>query len=234
MPTFAKVEGVQDWHDLDTGRSRNAYLSADVVLCQGDNDVAALSDRRDHLEVVGSDRLQRIWNDDLPHDRDPSVVANVNFTYGVLTEHRDLWVETVIEAAERAGLPVSLSMHPSETARYPDRAAPDPLRHLLTVHSIFVSRFSTAIYEAIARGCSCIYYNPHGERVETFQDPSGAFNVARTQHELQEALGEARHMSRHQAKARGEAFFSRQVSMVPGATVAERTAEAIVARTRTS
>ncbi len=234
VPTFAKVEGVQDWNDVDTGRSRNAYLSADVVMCQGDNDVAALTGRRGNLEIVGSDRLERIWNDPLPRDGDPSVVANVNFTYGVLTEHRDLWVSTTIEAADRVDLPLTLSMHPSETARYPDRAATDPLRHLLTVDSIFVSRFSTAIYEGMARGCVCIYYNPHGERVETFQNPEGAFFTAGTMAELEDALRTARTIGRDEAKERAAAFFARQVSMVPGRSVAERAAAVIDAYTHRS
>ena len=88
--SFAKVEGVQDWLDHDTGMVRNAYLASDVVLCQGDNDVAALEGRRGRLEVIGSDRLEAIWNGPLPVNGDPRVVGNVNFTYGVQSEHRAL------------------------------------------------------------------------------------------------------------------------------------------------
>lgn len=225
--TFAKVEGVQDWHDRDTGRERRAYLSADIVLCQGDNDIAALERRREGLHLVGSDRLEHIWHDPLPSDRRPSVVANVNFTYGVLTEHRDLWVSTARTAAQRAGLPIALSMHPSERATYPGLAATAPLRHLLTVDSIFVSRFSTALYEAMARGCSVIYYNPHGEAVETFQDPRGAFPIASTELELEQALRTEATRSRAEVKEAAAEFFLRQVSIVDGSPVAVRTADVI-------
>ena len=225
--SFAKVEGVQDWHDDDTGRVRNPYLAAAVVLCQGDNDVAALKDRRDNLEVVGSDRLERVWRQELPPDNDPRVVANVNFTYGVLTEHRDLWVETVLGACRKAGVPLDLSIHPSATASYGEVAADTPLRHLLVEDSILVSRFSTVLYEGMARGCSAVYYNPHGEQVPTFANSEGAFDVAENPTELAEALEMAMKRTRAEAKQRATEFFAKQVSMLPGDPVAARTADVI-------
>ena len=58
VPTFAKVEGVQDFDDVDTGRERRPYRAAAVILGQGQNDADALTDkglgRREH-------RLERIW-----------------------------------------------------------------------------------------------------------------------------------------------------------------------------
>jgi hypothetical protein len=225
--SFAKVEGVQDWLDHDTGRVRNAYLAADVVLCQGDNDVRALEGRRGRLEVIGSDRLEAIWNGPLPADRDPRVVGNVNFTYGVQTDHRDLWVETLRDACRSAGLPLDLSLHPSETARYPGLAAAEPIRHLMVTDSILVSRFSTVLFEGMARGCSVIYYNPHGEQVPTFHNPDGAFDIAEDPATLAHFLVAAKTRKRGEAKERATEFFAAQVSMVPGSSVATRTADAI-------
>ena len=46
VPTFAKVEGVQDFDDVDTGRYRGAYRTAGVVLGQGENDVEAFRNER--------------------------------------------------------------------------------------------------------------------------------------------------------------------------------------------
>lgn len=225
--SFAKVEGVQDWLDHDTGRVRNAYLAADVVLCQGDNDVAALAGRRERLEVVGSDRLEAIWNNPLPADREPRVVGNVNFTYGVQTEHRALWVSTLRDACQEAGVPLDLSMHPSETAKYPGLAASEPIRHLLVTDSILVSRFSTVLFEGMARGCSVIYYNPHGEQVPTFHHPDGAFDLAADPATLAGHIATATKRTRAEAKERAAAFFQRQVSMIPGTSVAVRMADAI-------
>lgn len=225
--SFAKVEGVQDWLDHDTGKIRNAYLGSDVVLCQGSNDVGALEGRRDRLEVVGSDRLEAAWNDPVPADPSPRVVGNVNFTYGVQSEHRDLWVETLRDACRRANVPLDLSLHPSETATFPGLASPDPIRHLLVSDSILVSRFSTVLFEGMARGCSVIYYNPHAEQVPTFHHPDGAFDIAEDPLALARHIEAAKVRKRAEAKERAAAFFARQVSMVPGASVANRTVEAI-------
>ena len=225
--SFAKVEGVQDWLDHDTGRVRNAYLAAEVVLCQGENDVRALEGRRGRLEVIGSDRLEAIWTGPLPSDRDPRVVGNVNFTYGVQSEHRDLWVETLRDACRRANVPLDLSLHPSESAQYPGLAAAQPIRHLMTTDSILVSRFSTVLFEGMARGCSVIYYNPHGEQVPTFHHPEGAFDIAEDPQTLFLHLESAKGRKRAEAKERAARFFEGQVSMIPGVPVATRTADAI-------
>jgi hypothetical protein len=226
--SFAKVEGVQDWLDHDTGRTRHAYLAARVILCQGENDVAALEGRRGSLEVVGSDRLEAIWKADLPPDRPPRVVGNVNFTYGVQSEHRDLWVRGLQRACAAAGVPLDLSLHPSESARFPGLASPHPIRHLMVTDSILVSRFSTVLFEGMARGCSVIYYNPHGELVPTFHHPEGAFDIAEDSDTLARHLETAMRRTRSEARERAARFFERQVSMIPGAPVAVRTAEAIV------
>ncbi|HET7180700.1 MAG TPA: glycosyltransferase family A protein [Candidatus Limnocylindrales bacterium] len=225
--SFAKVEGVQDWLDDDTGRERFAYLASDVVLCQGDNDVHALEGRRDRLEVIGSDRLEAIWNAPLPADARPRVVGNVNFTYGVQTDHRELWVGSLREACQRTNVPLDLSLHPSETARYPGLASADPIRHLMVKDSILVSRFSTVLFEGMARGCSVIYYNPHDEKVPTFHHPDGAFDIANDPQELARHLEAAKGRSRAEAKDRAAAFFAGQVSMIPGSSVATRTVDAI-------
>ena len=225
--SFAKVEGVQDWEDRDTGLDRNAYLTADVVLCQGENDVQALEDRREGLEIVGSSRLESIWSAALPADAAPRVVGNVNFTYGVQSEHRDLWVESLREACRRANVPLDLSLHPAESAKYRAQAASEPIRHLLLQDSILVSRFSTVLFEGMARGCSVIYYNPHREQVPTFHHPNGAFDVAEDPETLAALIERSKGRRRSEARQRAAAFFGSQVSIVSGASAAERTAEAI-------
>ena len=50
IPTFAKVEGVQDFDDADTGRVRRPYRTAAVILGQGENDAQALPGQ--HVAVV--------------------------------------------------------------------------------------------------------------------------------------------------------------------------------------
>jgi hypothetical protein len=106
-------------------------------------------------------------------------------------------------------------------------AADTPLRHLLVEDSILVSRFSTVLYEGMARGCSAVYYNPHGEHVPTFANPEGAFDVVTNPSELAEALEMAKKRTRAEAKQRASEFFAKQVSMLPGDAVAARTADVI-------
>ena len=136
-------------------------------------------------------------------------------------------METLRDACRQAGVPLDLSLHPSESARYPGLAAAEPIRHLMTTDSILVSRFSTVLFEGMARGCSVIYYNPHRERVPTFHKPDGAFDVAEDPATLARHIATARTRTRSEAKERAAGFFERQVSMIPGVTVATRTAEAI-------
>jgi hypothetical protein len=102
-----------------------------------------------------------------------------------------------------------------------------PLRHLLAEDSILVSRFSTVLYEGMARGCSVVYYNPHGEQVPTFHNPEGAFDVAANPTQLADALQMAKRRTRAEARQRASEFFARQVSMLPGHSVATRTADVI-------
>jgi hypothetical protein len=97
----------------------------------------------------------------------------------------------------------------------------------MVTDSILVSRFSTVLFEAMARGCSVIYYNPHGEQVPTFHHPEGAFDIANDPQELARHLATAMGRKRAEAKDRAAQFFERQVSIVPGQSVAKRTADVI-------
>ena len=81
VPTFAKVEGVQDFDDADIGHRRAPYRAAAVVLGQGQNDFDALPERQ--VRIVGSTRLERIWKAP-PASLGRHALVNLNFTYGVL------------------------------------------------------------------------------------------------------------------------------------------------------
>ena len=229
VPTFAKVEGVQDFRDDDVSWDRRAYQRARWILAQGRNDVEALP-MKDTI-VVSSSRLERIW---LEPPRPPGprlAVVNLNFTYGVLDDARDLWLSTAIEACERVDLPYVVSLHPAERDRWSGTlpVADAPIRHLLTEASVLISRFSTVPFEAMARGVPFVYHNPHGERVPTFKQPEGAFRITTSIAELADALVEAEGWQ-HDYRERAAAFFLRQVDVDPGRPSEVRAAEAIVER----
>lgn len=222
VPTFGKVEGVQDFGDADVHWQRSAYGQVGTVLCQGRNDLEATSGDR---VIVGSTRLERIWRQ--PEAKPPTdlVVLNVNFTYGVLDDVRDMWLSSAVAACRAAGRSYVISMHPAERAGLDDpNVAEVPMRHLLTRASTLVSRFSTVPFEAMARGVPFVYHNPHSEKVPTFHNPGGAFPVTASVEELTDALRQTRSWQPGY-RDRARAFFEAQVDIDPERSSEERTWE---------
>jgi hypothetical protein len=228
IPTFGKVEGVQDWDDVDVRVKRSAYRTVRHVLCQGTNDARAAGPERS--TIVGSTRLERIWLEDRPSSDEGFAVINVNFTYNVLDEVRRGWLDAAVAACRREGIDYAISMHPAERASVEDPNVSDaPMAHLLTRASLLISRFSTVPFEAMARGVPFVYFNPHDEQVPAFASPEGAFKVARSSRRLRRAIRRSLPLAGRQYRASAEGFFRDQVDIEPGRSAAERTADAIAA-----
>lgn len=211
IPTFAKVEGAQDFHDVDTNQPRRPYRTARHILCQGQNDYDALEgmDRT----IVGSTRLERLWWAPPANPTGELAIINLNFTYGVLTEARDLFLSTAVEGCEAAGIPYVISVHPAERARSPHpKSTSISASRLLRHATVLISRFSTLPYEAMARGVPFVYHNPHGEAVSTFADPAGAFQLSTRARSLVNAILEKPAPGEH-ARQIAAAFFSQAVSV---------------------
>ncbi len=227
VPTFAKVEGVQDFDDVDTGRVRKPYRWADIVLCQGANDVRSLEGATTH--IVGSSRLEPIAvGPERCFGSGRQVVVNSNFTYNVLTDERSRWLDSVLRAGELAEVDILVSQHQADgvlPAGTPISAA--PMRHLLTYADVLVSRFSTVPFEAMARGVPFVYHNPHGERVPTFAKPGEAFRIGSSAETLAAAITEALDW-RGTYRERSAGFFAEQVSIEIGTSSAERAAQVIL------
>jgi hypothetical protein len=224
VTTFAKVEGAQDFNDADTPYARNAYRTADHILCQGRNDFDALDGNR---FVVGSTRLERLVHAPVMPIIDEHVVINLNFTYGVLEEQRTHWIETAVAACEQLRIPYTVAIHPAErrSHRIP-HVSTVPISRLLLRASALISRFSTVPFEAMARGVPFVYHNPHGEKVSTFAHGGDAFRTTATVDELIAALEEARGW-RDDYRSRTAHFFSRQVDINPEVPAEERAADVI-------
>lgn len=227
VPSFAKVEGVQDFTDVDTGRIRLPYMAADHVLVQGSNDIAALD--RKHLHTVGNANMETAWNEGPASvDRNGEVVINSNFTYGVLTDVRDEFLAQAIRAVLAADLEPVISQHPA------DRALPGEFVHYRTDRSMssmlpaceaVITRFSTVPFEAIAYGTPFVYFNPHLEKVPTFVAPDPAFDHVHTAEELQQALLLAT-ANRAAYRLLAEPYFRAQIDMTDTPS-AQRAAAAI-------
>jgi GT2 family glycosyltransferase len=232
--SFAKVEGVQDYQDDDTGRIRLAYQRAHVILGQGENDVRALPTK--DVEIVGSSRLEDIWNQGPVGTRPRSALFNLNFTYGVLTDAAQPWIESGVDACHAGGIDYVISSHAAhklipDNPRIAPYVDPEPFRHLITSTGVLISRFSTVPFEAMARGVPFIYYNPHHEKVPTFTQPDGAFEIVTDPDELLPAIERA--LSRtDNVRQTSAAFFLAQVDVRDDASSAERAATVIIDRLR--
>jgi len=224
IATFAKVEGVQDFADVDTGRVRNPYQTAAIILGQGPNDVASLPQKR--VEIVGSSRLERIWNAPAVATTD-RVLVNLNFTYHVLTDRRAEWMSTIRSAIDISGTDAVVSAHPAERSRNVGLPfAEKPFRYEITKSGVLVSRFSTVPFEAMARGVPFIYHNPHGELVPTFTVPNGAYRCTINALELAGAISEGLAIAPDSRKLWAD-FFLRQVDVDENQSSESRTADLI-------
>lgn len=224
IPTFAKVEGAQDFDEVDTHNDFRPYRTADHILCQGANDHDALVGSR---YVVGSSRLERLWWAPLRESRQSLAIINLNFTYGVLIEERDTFLETAVEACVATSTPYVVSVHPAiRSPQKGPRFTTIPISRLLQNAGLLISRFSSVPFEAMARGIPFVYHNPHGELVPTFQSPEGAFRVTSTVGELSSAIAAARDWP-VDYRQRSEKFFSAQVDLSDERTSEQRTADVI-------
>ncbi len=190
IPTAAWVEGVQDFDDVDTGRSRRPYRTVDLVMCLGEWDYAQLESVESvERVIVGSERLRRLWEHPRTMTSQPRAILNVNFSYGVQVDHRSDWVRGALAAGRLAGIDVVVSRHPADRGIIGrTRESSESALELLEGSSVLVSRFSTLILESLLLGVGVVYHNPHGEAVPTFARPDGAFATSHTVEELAEAL----------------------------------------------
>ena len=224
IPTFGWVEGVQDYDDIDTGLERSAYRRVDHVFALGDASLREIGASRG--TAVGSDRLATLWRQPAAAPAADLVLINSNFTYGVLTGHRQNWVEGVVTSAEQAGRAWVLSRHTAERGRSMVRASTRPVDELLLEASGVVSRFSTVALDTLALGVELVYHNPHGERVSMFQNGGEAFAMTTSTADLSTAL---KRPARPRAEVRAAAseFLHDQVVLDADGTAASRVADVI-------
>lgn len=191
--TYAIVEGVNDYHDVDTGRSKNnprrPYQRVKNLFLNGDFDRKYFSNSNQRIATVGIDRLDTLA--DLVRTKGSKItrlrraVINCNFTYGVLVEHAQNWIAEVIDACESSGINSIVSKHQvDKTVVDPAKLTSRRLYDELLESEIFITRFSGAVFEALIAGCKVIYYNPGIEKIDKFNDPMGAYLYAHSKQEL--------------------------------------------------
>jgi hypothetical protein len=193
--TVALIEGVQDFEDthvahIGIGRIRRPYKTVEYPFLIGEYDRKFLKSRK--ARVVGMPRIEPLLKEKPVFPRNPLIVVNSNFTYGLYTQIQKVWLDQIVEACTACGYDYVISKHHSDKMDFTGyNVSSESMHDLIRKGSVFVSRFSTGLLESMALGKPVIYHNPHGERQDTFQDPMGAYPVTNDTETLTDALKES-------------------------------------------
>ncbi|RJR07415.1 hypothetical protein C4588_06965 [Candidatus Parcubacteria bacterium] len=165
IPSVCIQEGCLDWQ----GEARRMQW-ATYPFIQGPITTEYLS--REIYFLTGNPKFDTLTAVPLPTR--PKVMVNCNFTYGIFEEERDRWLEDIATACITTGFDFFISQHPrdkKQIEKYPVKRSNASVVHSqIAESSILVSRFSTVIHEAVLMGRQAIYYNPHGEPMQLFNE----------------------------------------------------------------
>ncbi len=193
MPTICAVEGINDFSRIDFRMGGEnpyrflPYRRCDTVFLAGKNDQRFFKDR--DTRIVGLPIVEELRSKKPKFPTKPIAALNLNFTYGVLEDKRDEFLSAALEGIKRAGFDYEITQHPMDKADLSEFKVTSKTQYeLIDATSVFVSRFATGILEALASGKPAIYFNPHGEQVDKYSHPLGAFEVANSPEELAKAL----------------------------------------------
>lgn len=192
--TASIVEGIQDYHDVDTKRIRHPYLSSELVILPGEFDRKYFNNKRQNIVVGGVPRILDLINKgDVKKDtvigEKKIALINTNFSYGVLVDKRDSWLRKSVESALHCGYKVLISRHPADLGKTYQKFVSDKnFYELLEISDVVIQRFASGILEAVARNKKTIYFNPHNEKIDKFKDPLGAYWIANSDTELSNIL----------------------------------------------
>lgn len=227
---ISKVEGAQDFSNLDTPRTRLPYSNSDVVLAQGKFDALEVHAKR--VEIVGSSRIESLLalreTASLEAPIRPAV-TNFNFSYGTYTSSADAWIRRVLAAHEALNLTVHISLHPavSRGSLATDDLSKWPLALDLETSESLISRASTAIFDALAIGRRVNYFNPHGERLWRKIEWNSAVPEIRSHRHLVEALAVGNAREEYLVKERIAFLKNNFISVMPGVSSEFRAAQVI-------
>ncbi len=218
--SMALVEGVQDYEDthvehLGVGVHRGAYQHAGIALLVGEHDQKFFAGR--DARLTGSTRIEQLAGEPRPSSRSKRVVINSNFTYGLYTQDQPAWLASAVGACKELSVDHIVSRHHADEGDFSGVPVSDrPLYDDLRECRVLVSRFSGVLLEAMALGVGVVYHNPHGERIDKFLKPDGAYPITTNQQELVGAIEGLLAESPASVVQRQQAFFDRHVSITPG------------------
>jgi hypothetical protein len=146
---------------------------------------------RDVVFLTGNPRYEALSPSELPAQE--RVLINSNFTYGIFESIRAAWIEDAVNACKSASVDYLIAQHPRDRGELNDyNVVPSSaavIHQLIRGSSVLISRFSSLIHEALALGRPVVYFNPHGEQMDSSLAPDGEhIFLARDKKELREAL----------------------------------------------
>jgi len=188
--TLAIIEGINDFLDIDRAkRPALPYQSTEYLFLTGEHDKQFFKNKEDKCFIVGIPRLDKLLKEKAKFPKEPLVLINVNFSYGVLEDKREMWLKSVLEACEILNFEYIISQHPQDFAdlsKY--NVSKDDIYKAIKKASIVISRFGTTIIEALAMGKPVVYHNPHKEQVLKFQESLNAYSCSFDVQSLVEAI----------------------------------------------
>ena len=230
VETISWVEGIQDYLDVDRGPGlmRAPYRRSKHVILPGAFDKRYFEATGQVLHEGEVVRVGALWQtrreSPLKGSPRPKALINSNFSYGVLEDKRDTWLTQAVEACRSAGYEPVISRHPYDTGTlFAELVTEEDFWTAAQACDVTIQRFASGILEALAMGIPVIYFNPHGEKVDKFKDPAGAYKCAESGKVLNELLS-ARTYGWDEASAR--AFLKQHCNLsetdtAPGARITE-------------
>lgn len=232
--TFGIVEGVNDFLKLSEGFSSkiSPYRTCEYVIVPGEFDTQFFFDRPGQYFVGGLPRIHQLYTESPMFPEKPLAVINVNFTYAVLTQYRELFLRTAIDGCKKANIDYVLTQHPMDNGDLSGlNVSTKNMYDTIREGTIFISRFSGAIIEALALGKPCVYHNPHEEQVVKFQDPLGAYSISFDSDSLAKAISiELEKVKNQPVHEYAKKFMDLHVNMCDEVDPNERISEVIIAK----
>lgn len=227
--TVGWVEGIQDYlcADMADRPLRCPYRRSAHVVLPGPFDKRYFKNTSQDVQVGEIVRIARLWRERSPSDNDSGrrkALINSNFSYGVLEECRGEWLSLAVGACIDAGFEPVISRHPFDMGElYPEYETNRGFFDVVRDCNVTIQRFASGILEALALGVPVVYFNPHGERVDKFKKPNGAYLMTETRGDLEEVLRNGRYQWDEE---KAKSFLALHAGLRDGETIpGERIAE---------
>lgn len=176
---------------IDFGDSFRRMQHADYAFIQGSNTYSDL--RRDLLFITGNPRYEGKASS-RPGKPTGPVTINCNFTYDIHENVRYSWLDQVTGQLDELGMEYQITQHPRDNgdlSRYRNsiKNSAGSVHEMISASSILITRFSSLIHEALIKGVSVVYYNPHRETMQyDFEYNDSFLQLAHSEKELKNIL----------------------------------------------